>query len=254
MTPFILILVFVLIIAFIFVVVKFVGKSENSNLKKILSIVFVLLSVFFIYLMYASVQEPIKFEELKEKRYKIAVDKFIEIKAVQQAYKVKYGKYTNNMDSIVKFVENEEFVIIERRDSSVVDAARNAQFGISGADGGGYRKDIVVTKEIGRVKIKDSLFKGSDRYKELDVIKIAGLAPLKIKMEAGVMDYKESKVPVFKASLKKDLLLTDQKPSFVSKENKSQSVEGINGPEIVLGSMEEVNISGNWPKKYGKNE
>ena len=68
------------------------------------------------------------------------------------------------------------------------------------------------------------------------------------------MDFKETKVPVFKASLKKDLLLTDQNPAFVAKENKSQSVEGINGLDIILGSMEEVNLSGNWPKKYGKNE
>ena len=254
MTPIILLLVFVLIIALILVVVKVVGKSENANLKKILSIVFVLLSFLFIYLIYASVQEPIEFEELKEKRYKVAVDKFIEIKTVQQAYKVKYGKYSNNLDSLITFIENEEFVILERRDSSIVDAARNAQYGITGADGGGYRKDIVVTKEIGRIKIKDSLFKGSDRYKELDVVKIEGLAPLKIKMEAGLMDFKETKVPVFKASLKKDLLLTDQNPAFVAKENKSQSVEGINGLDIILGSMEEVNLSGNWPKKYGKNE
>ena len=69
-----------------------------------------------------------------------------------------------------------------------------------------------------------------------------------------MMDYKDSKVPVFKASLKKDLLLSDQNKDLVAKENKSQSVEGINGLEIILGSMEEVNLSGNWPKKYGKNE
>jgi hypothetical protein len=254
MTAIYLLLVFVLIIALIFVVVKFIGKSENSNLKKILSLVFVLLSVFFLYLIYGTVQEPIEFEKLKEKRYKVAVEKFIEIKSVQQAYKNKHGKYTHNLDSLITFIENEEFVIVERKDSSVVDASRNAAYGISGANGGGYRKDIVNIKEIGRVKIKDSLFKNSDRYKELDVVKIQGLEPLKIKMESGMMDYKETKVPVFKATLKKDLLLSDQKKVFIMKENKSQSVEGINGLEIVLGSMEEVNLSGNWPKKYGKNE
>jgi hypothetical protein len=73
-------------------------------------------------------------------------------------------------------------------------------------------------------------------------------------MEEGTIDYKETKVPVFKASIKKDLLLSDQNKDFIMKENKSQSVEGINGLDITLGSMEEVNLSGNWPKKYGKNE
>jgi hypothetical protein len=250
MTALVLFLVFIAIIALIFVVVKVIGKSDNSNLKKILSIVFVLLSVFFLYLIYASVQEPIEFEKLKEKRYKAAVEKFIEIKTVQQAYKTKYNRYTNNLDSLITFIENEEFVLVERKDTSVVDAAKNAAYGITE----GYRKDIVEIKEIGRVKIKDSLFKNSNRYKELDVIKIPGLAPLKIKMESGMMDFKETKVPVFKATLKKDLLLSDQNKDLVAKENKSQSIEGINGLEIILGSMEEVNLSGNWPKKYGKNE
>jgi hypothetical protein len=250
MSALILFLVFIAILALIFVVVKVIGKSENANLKKIISIVFVILSVFFLYLIYASVQEPIEFEKLKEKRYKAAVEKFIELKTVQQAYKGKYNRYTHNLDSLIAFIENEEFVIVERKDTSEVDHAKNAAYGITE----GYRKDIIKETIIGRVKIKDSLFKNSDRYKELDVIKIPGLAPLKIKMESGMIDYKDSKVPVFKASLKKDLLLSDQNKDLVTKENKSQSIEGINGLEIVLGSMDEVNISGNWPKKYGKNE
>jgi hypothetical protein len=250
MSALFLFLVFIAILALIFVVVKVIGKSENANLKKILSVVFVLLSVVFLYLIYASVQEPIEFEKLKEKRYKAAVEKFIEIKTVQQAYKTKYNKYTHNLDSLIAFIENEEFIIIERKDTSYADVEKNNSYGIKE----GYMIDDVIKKEIGRVKIKDSLFKNSDRYKELDVVKIPGLAPLKIKMESGMMDYKDSKVPVFKASLKKDLLLSDQKKDLVTKENKSQSVEGINGLDIVLGSMEEVNLSGNWPKKYGKNE
>ena len=53
---------------------------------------------------------------------------------------------------------------------------------------------------------------------------------------------------------KKAKLLTDQDPSLVAKEKKVVSVDGINGEYILLGSMEEVSMSGNWPKKYGNNE
>ena len=37
-------------------------------------------------------------------------------------------------------------------------------------------------------------------------------------------------------------------------ENKVESIDEINGKEIILGSLEEVSLTGNWPKKYGKNE
>ena len=35
---------------------------------------------------------------------------------------------------------------------------------------------------------------------------------------------------------------------------KVESIDEINGPQIILGSLEEVTLTGNWPKKYGNNE
>ena len=32
------------------------------------------------------------------------------------------------------------------------------------------------------------------------------------------------------------------------------SVEGVNGPTLKVGSMEEVNTNGNWPKNYSKDQ
>jgi hypothetical protein len=39
--------------------------------------------------------------------------------------------------------------------------------------------------------------------------------------------------------------LKDQKEQFVKDELKLKSIEGINGEEIILGSLEETNLSGN---------
>ena len=41
---------------------------------------------------------------------------------------------------------------------------------------------------------------------------------------------------------------------LVKQENKVESIDEINGPQIILGSLEEVTLTGNWPKKYGNNE
>ena len=45
----------------------------------------------------------------------------------------------------------------------------------------------------------------------------------------------------FFRNLDKDLL---------TQELQVQSVDGVNGPDIKVGSLEDVNTSGNWPKIY----
>lgn len=242
----IIVIVFALVI---FGLVKVFDKYLNKAARLVISIVLWAVAVVFAYLIYESIQAPIKFEKVKEARFKVAVSKFQEIKNIQQSYKSVKGTYTDNIDSIIKFVENDYFVIIERKDSSVVDVERNKAFGIDS----GYFKDIVLTKEIGRVKVKDSLYKDSDRYKRINIVKVDGITA-EIKLETKLKTINESRVPLFKASLAKAALLTDLDQELVEKENKTKSVEGIDGDMIILGSLEEVNLTGNWPKKYGKNE
>jgi hypothetical protein len=130
-----------------------------------------------------------------------------------------------------------------------VDAERNRAYGISS----GYFKDVVITKEIGRVSVKDSLFKDNDKYKRLNVVKVDGIET-KIDMKADFIMRNDTRVAVFEAKLAKLTLLTDQDPDLIAKEKTVKSVEAIDGEYIILGSTEEVNMTGNWPKKYGNNE
>lgn len=231
--------------------VKVIDKFVKPKFRPVVSIVLWAVTILFAYLIYESIQAPIKFDKIKEARYKVAVNRMQDIKAVQLAYKSIKGSYTDNMDSIIKFVENDYFVIVERKDSSVVDVERNKAYGIT--SGSGYSKDVVVTREIGRVKVKDSLFKDSDRYKRLNVVKVDGITS-QIEMKSDYVVRNETKVPVFLAKLEKVTLLTDQDPDLIAKEKTVKSVEAIDGEFITLGSIEEVNMTGNWPKKYGNNE
>ena len=45
----------------------------------------------------------------------------------------------------------------------------------------------------------------------------------------------------------KDILLYDQNKDLVKQENETISVDGVNGPEIILGSLSKVSTNGNWP-------
>ncbi|RTL12255.1 MAG: hypothetical protein EKK56_07095 [Flavobacteriaceae bacterium] len=245
----------VVLVVLIFVLVKLIDKFVTPGNKKVFTIVLWGISLFIVYLIYASIMKPIEFQNEKEARYEVAVKTMLDIKKLQTGYKSVNGKYADNFDELIKFVENGEFEIISRRDTAVIDAAKNAAFGIKvGADGvGGFFKDEVIITKLGTVKVKDSLFKNSDRYKRLNVVKV-GEVEVPVTMKTGVVSRNDMNISVFQAIIDKNALLKDLDQELVKQENKVESIDEINGPQIILGSLEEVTLTGNWPKKYGNNE
>jgi len=245
----------VVLVVLIFVLVKLIDKFVTPGNKKVFTIVLWGISLFIVYLIYASIMKPIEFQNEKEARYEVAVKTMLDIKKLQTGYKSVNGKYADTFDELVKFVENGEFEIISRRDTAVIDAAKNAAFGIKvGADGvGGFFKDEVIITKLGTVKVKDSLFKNSDRYKRLNVVKVGGVE-VPVSMKTGVVTRNDMNISVFQAIIDKNALLKDLDQELVKQENKVESIDEINGPQIILGSLEEVTLTGNWPKKYGNNE
>ena len=55
---------------------------------------------------------------------------------------------------------------------------------------------------------------------------------------------------VFEARASKDIILAGLDADLIAQEKQVNSVDGVNGPFIKVGSMDEVNTSGNWPKLY----
>lgn len=245
----------VVLIILIFAMVKLIDKFVTPENRKIFIALFWGISLFIVYLIYASIMKPIEFQNEKEARYEVAVKTMLDIKKLQSGYKSVYGKYADTFEELVKFVETGEFEIISRRDTAVIDAAKNAAFGIKvGSDGvGGFFKDEVIITKLGTVKVKDSLFKNSDRYKRLNVVKV-GNFEVPVEMKTSLVSRNDINISVFQAIIDKNALLKDLDQELVKQENKVESIDEINGPQIILGSLEEVTLTGNWPKKYGNNE
>lgn len=143
------------------VLVKLIDKFLPAGAKTFVSIALWIVCFGLAYLIYASVMKPIEFKQEKEARYEIAVKTMLDIKKLQTGYKSVNGKYADTFEELISFVESGQFEIVSRRDTSVIDAAKNAAFGITvDANGvGGFYKDIVITEKLGTVSVKDSLFK-----------------------------------------------------------------------------------------------
>ncbi len=247
MLTFILIAVAVILITF--GLVKLVDKFIPSKFKPALTVVLWVLIAFLGYQTFQSIYGPIQFNKLKNKRYAVVIESLKDIRDAQLAHKQVTGKFADNFDNLVKFIDTAQYTITQRRDTSIVDEEANKRFGLTS-----MTKEIVVIDTLGFASVKDSLFKNSDRYKTMMNVPV-GKKDAKFEMKAGFLEQNDVKIPVFEAFVKKDTLFFDQDKNLLIQENQVIStVVGVKGDAIKVGSMDEITTSGNWPKTYGDND
>ena len=196
------------------------------------------LAILFSYKIYDSINGPINFNKTKNERYAIVINKLKLIRKAQIAHKDVNGIYCENFDSLVKFIDNGIFTLIEKRDSSYMEYDRTYRIDML--------REVVVVDTLGFVPVKDSLFKNTDVYKSFANVPIDGI-DAKFEINSNIIDKNGYKVPVFEVKVAKDVILHDQDKDLLKLENETVSVDGVNGPAIILGSLTEVNTNGNWP-------
>ena len=231
--------IILLTIAIVWLIDKFVPKKA----KPFLNIALWGLIIYLGYLTFNSVYEEIEFNQLKEERFKLVIDRLIHIRDAQVAYKEVNGKYTDSYDSLVRFIDTAQVPVTQRRDVTVLDEEATRRFG-----GVEMYKTIVEIDTLRFYSVKDSLFRNID-YKNMMSVGI-GEEGATFDLQAGNLD----DIPVFEASVDKSVILFDQNKNLVEKEKQTVSVDGVNGERITVGSMNEVKTTGNWPKNYSKTE
>ena len=232
-----------LTIGIVWIIDRFVPKK----LKPVLNIVLWALIFFLGYLTFMSVYADIQFNQLKEKRYKSVITKLIDIRDAQLAHRTVTKTFEGDFDNLIKFIDTAQFTITQRRDSTILDEELTRRFG-----GVETYKDIVIIDTLDFVSVKDSLFGADTRYKTMmNLPEGIGPAGAKFKLEAGKLE--ETGIAVFEASVDKSVILHDQDKNLVDKEKEVMSVDGVSGPKLSVGSMEEADTGGNWPSNLSKN-
>jgi len=213
--------------------------SNKKTMKLGLQVVLWIASIFFAYKIYDSISGPIRFNQVKNERYAEVIDRMKDIRTAQIAHKDVKGVYANNFDSLVKFIDEGIFTLIEKRDSSYLEYDRTYRIDML--------REVIVTDTLGFVPVKDSLFKNTNRYEKMAYIPIEGVEDSTFQIKSQVINKNGYNVPVFEVKISKNTILYDQDEDFVKQENETISVDGVNGPEIVLGSLTNVSTNGNWP-------
>jgi hypothetical protein len=151
------------------------------------------------------------------------------------------GIYSDNFDSLIKFIDSAQFTIIEKRDSSYMQYDRVYRIDML--------REVIVTDTLGFVSVKDSLFKNDNSYRNMANIPIDGVEG-EFQLKADIIDKNGYNVPVFEVRVSKDLILYDQNKDLITQEKETISVDGVNGPFLILGSMSDVSTNGNWPTTF----
>lgn len=214
-------------------------------MKLILKLVLWVLIIFLGWQLYGSIIGPVEFNKKRDARYEKVIKNLKDIRAAELAYKEVTGKFTGNFDSLVRFVDTAQFAITQRRDTSFADVAKNKAYGLTE----GYFEERVLIDTLGFTAVKDSLFNGTDRYTKMMEVPLEGIDQ-KFTLKAGTVIKNKDAYSVFEAKVSKDLVLGDLNQDLLAQEKQVVSVGGVNGAYIRVGSLNDVDNSGNWPKIY----
>lgn len=199
------------------------------------------------YLLFNSIYGEVKFNEIKEKRYKMAIENLRDLRISEIAHKTVTGTYEADFNKLVRFIDTAQFTLTQRRDSTVLDEEQTKAYGVD------TYKEITLIDTLGYKSVKDSLFGNSDRYKTMINVPIEG-TNAKFEIKTGTINKSNIDFPVFQIKVLKEVLLFDQPRDFITKEKQVVSVDGVNGDALTVGSLDRIDTNGNWPKSYGAND
>tara|TARA_B100000524_G_scaffold323541_1_gene205496 strand:+ start:110 stop:1207 length:1098 start_codon:yes stop_codon:yes gene_type:complete len=269
---------FIVLVYFVAKVLPNLDEKKSKLIRKIILATSWFITIMFAYLLsfekniftQSSFLEISKFDDVKNKRYQQVIKNLEDIRNTQLAHKTIKGNFQNNWDSLIKFVEVDSFTITQRRDSSIIDKVLTKRYG-----GVKTYKDIIIIDTLDAVSVKDSIFGKKvngkvvvdNRYLTMMYVywdsksKNKAIADsITFNLKTGILpeDKNSSKadldIPVFEVKIEKNVILFDQPEDLVFEENRVRSVEAVNGKFLKIGSMNEVNTNGNWPKNYSKNK
>ena len=215
-------------------------KYLPLKLRWIPSILLLVLAIFLGFKIYGGIMEPIEFNKEKIKKYAPVVENLKIIRDAEIKFYEKYGRYTNNKDLLIAFVEQAKLALTESR--TIIEKENR---------GGGVIVDVErrVTDTIGYEPVM-KYFEGRD-YKNM--FKVPGVEGVEFELEVSKVEKVQGLVvPTFMARTPKKGILAGMNESLVKQELEAIETDQIKGEFVSVGSLEEVTTGENWPPFYDK--
>lgn len=205
----------------VFAILMILDKLPTA-VQKALFFAFIPLALVTAFFTYQSIDEPIKFNIEKNKRYAKVIENIKVIRDWQLAYKSVHKAYAPNFDTLFQFVNTGKFPVVKAL-GTVPDTLTEAEAVKLG----------IVKRDTVLISAKDSLFKLGGDMNEIRYIPFSN--KVEFRMEAGIIEKGAVQVPVFEVFAKNEHIFPDIEPLFYKPE------EGVK-----VGSMTDPSTSGNW--------
>ena len=210
-------------------------------MRKVIQVLFILIIIVLGYLIVESIMEPIRFNQEVEVREQATINRLIDVRDAQKAYKDIYKRYTSSFDTLISFLDTGSFAVVkaigeipeEWLDELGFEKARERAL----ADG-------VISRETSHIPVMDSLF--GVGY-AIDSLRYAPYTEdINFVMESGeILTSSNLIVQVVEVSVQYDNLLKGMDPQLiVNYKDERFKIIGFEG--VKFGSMEEGTLTGNW--------
>ena len=192
----------------------------SKMLRMVILVVLVICSIGLAWLDYKSIADPVAFIKEKERRYEFVIQNLKDIREAEFAYKTKYRKYCNNMDTLMAFLRTDSLLQI-KADGYIPDDYTEEM----AIDSGYYKKDTTLVAAAITVFDEDYLMNHFGEFNLDSLSFVPFTAAVQFEIEAGMVNKNGLDVHVFQA--------TDAQPFDVNQ-------------ILQVGSMSSPSTSGNW--------
>jgi len=210
-------------------------------MRKVIQVLFVLIIIVLSYLIVESIMEPIRFNQEVEVRESATIERLIDIRDAQKAYKDIYKKYTGSFDTLIAFLDTTSFQVVkaigyipeEWLDQMGFDKARTKAL----ADG-------IISRDITHVPVLDSLFGKGFNSDSLQYVPYT--EGVTFTMESGeILTSSNLTIQVVQAFVLYDDLLFEMDGQLTANyKDERMKIVGFAG--VKFGSLEEGTLGGNW--------
>jgi hypothetical protein len=194
------------------------------------------------YLLWESIQKPIRFNKEKDRIEQATIQRLKEIRIAQLAFRSEHGRFTGDFDSLITFLKTDSFSVVQAIGS--VPDSMIEELGRKKAELQALKEGLISRDTI-RLSVKDSLFTAN--Y-PIDSLKFAPYTQgYEFELGAGTLETTSKvDVRVFEAKVPYDILLAGLNRQLII--NYKETREKITGyPGLRVGSLEETtNNAGNW--------
>lgn len=195
-------------------------------MRIIINIVLLLLIVFFGFLLYSNIQEPIKFQAEKNKRKDSVVAKLVQIREAQEMHRSITGKFSNDFDSLSHVLRTDSII---RNEKIVVDQEDPEN------------KELWVTETV-KIPAIDSVRTLGFNLDSLRYVPYTD--GLKFSIQADTMTYQKTLVSVVEVGTRwKDFMGEYANPKYKKYDDSYEPMAMLK-----FGDMNKPSIGGSWAR------